>query len=172
MKSLLILDDDINLRRSLEKQMKSYGYEVFSCGSISEIPNREFQYALVDMRLDGEFGLSAIHIVKKRSPTCRLVVLTAYGSVANTVECMKAGAADYLLKPIGSMRIHEVLSNFTHTSENGLSDQKEMTLDQKEHEYIDYILTRNKGNITKTAKELGLHRQSLQRKLKKFNHKN
>lgn len=165
MKDLLILDDDLQLRSSLKKQMEYYGYRVFSRGSVSEIPSQEFQFALIDMRLSGEFGISAIKIIKDRSPACRIVVLTAYGSIANTVECMRLGAADYLLKPVSISRILQSLNGDLTNTEESLPQEK--TLEQVEHEYIDYILTRNMGNVSKAAKDLGLHRQSLQRKLRK-----
>jgi two-component system response regulator RegA len=91
--------------------------------------------------------------------------LSGYGSITTAVEAVKRGATDYLTKPASFELIEAALmGRRTKAGE----DLKTPSLSEIEHEYIDFLLTKNQGNITKTAKELGLHRQSLQRKLKKY----
>lgn len=51
--------------------------------------------------------------------------------------------------------------------DHNIKKEKRLSLSRNEYEYINYVLEQNKGNISQTAKDLGLHRQSLQRKLKK-----
>ncbi|AGH94871.1 response regulator transcription factor [Pseudobdellovibrio exovorus] len=162
---LLILDDDINLSKSLAQEFTDHGYTVVTASKISEIPKEFFDYALVDIRLCGEFGLDAIQLIKSNSPTCSLVILSGYGSVSTAVEAMKRGATDYLTKPASFYEIEKALLGQRIQAD---PDFKAPSLSQVEHEYIDFLLTKNEGNITKTAKDLGLHRQSLQRKLKKY----
>lgn len=166
MATLLILEDDDSLAKGLADEFADHGYQVAIASSISQIPKRPFDYALLDLRLGGEFGLDAIEVVKRENVHCRVVMLTGYGSVVTAVQAMKLGADDYLTKPVGFKQIERVL-----IGEKINSDEPELrlkSLSENEHEYIDYVLTKNQGNISKTAKELGLHRQSLQRKLKKY----
>jgi two-component system response regulator RegA len=132
---------------------------------LAEIVPSNLDYAILDLRLSGEFGLDAITIIKKKSPDCRIVILSGYGSITTAVEAVKRGAIDYLTKPASFELIESALLG---TRKNVSEDLKTPSLSEVEHEYIDFLLTKNRGNITKTAKDLGLHRQSLQRKLKKY----
>lgn len=165
MKTVLILDDDASLAKSLAREFKDHGYEPTTVHSIKEIPPEDFQFAVVDLRLNGEFGLDAIKVIKSNAKNCRIVVLSGYGSIATAVESVKLGATDYLTKPAGFDLIEAALEGRLKKPE---PDFKPQSLSQVEHEHIDFVLTKNQGNISKTAKDLGLHRQSLQRKLKKY----
>ncbi len=164
-KSLLILEDDQRLANSLSREFEDHGYEVSISNSIQEIPPKNFSFAVLDMRLGGEFGLDAIEVIKTNAPNCRIVVLSGYGSIATAVESVKRGAIDYITKPASFELIESALLGKRTKPE---PDFKAPSLSQVEHEYIDFVLTKNEGNISKTAKALGLHRQSLQRKLKKY----
>ncbi|RZA07635.1 MAG: response regulator [Proteobacteria bacterium] len=171
-KNLLILEDDARLRASLAQEFKERGYSVVEAASIAEIPPTAFDFAVLDMRLVGEIGLAAIAKVKGTNPAARIVVLTGYGSIANTVEAMKLGAVDYLRKPVSMDGLESALlgKSVEASAKDAAAEPsfRPLRLDEAEHEYIDFLLTENKGNISKTARELGLHRQSLQRKLKKL----
>jgi two-component system, response regulator RegA len=163
MKKLLILEDDLNLRKTLSLEFSERGYEVTEASELAEIRS-PFDYAIVDLRLGPEYGLNAIEKIKVLSPHCRVVVLTGYASVATSVKALKIGAVDYLIKPASVKMIEEALIG----ERDIMEDDQVVTLSQKEFEYIEFVLARNEGNITQTARELGLHRQSLQRKLKKL----
>lgn len=164
-KSLLLLEDDLRLAKSLGREFEDRGYEVVFAESLQKIPRRNFAYAVIDLRLGGEFGLDALQILRDMAPECRMVVLSGYGSIATAVEAVKRGALDYLTKPAGFEQIEAALLGRRTAPE---PEFKTPSLSQMEHEYIDFVLTKNQGNISKTAKSLGLHRQSLQRKLKKY----
>jgi two-component system response regulator RegA len=163
-KTLLIIEDDNRLRKTLKIEFEDRGYLVDEADSINTIPDKLYQYTIVDMRLHGDSGLKAIQIVKARSRDCRIIAVTGYGSIATAVEAIKLGASDYLTKPIDVEMLEQALQGNRISSDEN-SDP--ISLSQNEHEYIEYMLIQNEGNIAKTAKALGLHRQSLQRKLKK-----
>lgn len=164
-KTVLIVDDDLRLARSLAREFEDHGYEPTVVQTIASIPSSVFDYAVVDLRLHGEFGLEALQIIKKNAPDCRVVMLSGYGSIATAVEAIKLGATDYLTKPAGFAQIEAALEGHLKKPD---PDFKPQSLSQVEHEHIEFVLTKNQGNISKTAKDLGLHRQSLQRKLKKY----
>ena len=171
-KELLILEDDKGLREVLAADFRDKGYQVTEAAQLCDIPDKRFHFAILDLRLNGESGLTAIGRLKSLSNDCVIVILTGYGSIATAVEAVKMGAANYLTKPAHSEQIEEV---FLQKASRNFSDEnienekyKRSSLSQNEHEYINYVLNANAGNISKTARELGLHRQSLQRKLKKY----
>ncbi len=166
-KKTLILEDDLNLAQSLAQEFTEHGYDVIKASQFSEVPEDvQLDFAVIDLRLKGEFGLNVLEKLKTRSPLCRIVVLTGYGSITTAVEAVKLGAVDYLTKPASFEMIEQALLGQKLESTDKTGDSP--SLSQIEHEYINYVLTKNKGNISKSARELGLHRQSLQRKLKKY----
>lgn len=166
-KRILIVEDDVLLSKSLTREFEDHGYIVETAAAVSQIKLQDnLDFAIVDLRLShGEFGLNAIEIILEHSPLCRIVILSGYGSIATAVEAVKKGAVDYMTKPASFKDIEAALLG-TRSAPN--SPLKVQSLSEVEHEHIDFILTKNEGNISKTAKELGLHRQSLQRKLKKY----
>ena len=165
-KRLLLLEDDIRFRKALAEDFRERGYAVTEVGNLKDFKNKVFDYAVIDLRLFGESGLTAIPEIKKQSPDCRIVILSGYGSVATAVEAVKLGAINYLHKPASCELIEAALKD--ELKDEKLSTFQIPPLDQNEHEYIDFVLSQNEGNITKAAKQLGLHRQSLQRKLRKI----
>lgn len=166
-KSVLILEDDMDLAESLLQEFSDHSYSAVHYSQFSKLPaDLNFDFAVVDMRLAaGEFGLEAIDWILHRSPHTRILVLTGYGSISTAVEAVKRGAIHYLTKPAPFSRIEAALRGELEFK----NESSELpSLSQVEHEYIDFVLTKNRGNISQTAKDLGLHRQSLQRKLKKY----
>lgn len=164
-KRLLILEDDESLAKTLAREFTDHGYDVTTLSSIRQLDDRHYGFALVDLRLNGEFGLDALEQIRFNSPSCRIVILSGYGSITTAVEAVKRGAVDYLTKPSSFRAIEDA---FLGRRSELVPNFETPSLSQVEHEYIDYVLTKNDGNISKTARDLGLHRQSLQRKLKKY----
>jgi len=96
-------------------------------------------------------------------------MLTGYGSIATAVEAMKCGADHYLSKPVD---VEQILSAFEALRDREVSGtQPPMTvptLARVEWEHIQRVLEDCGGNVSLSAKLLGMHRRSLQRKLSKY----
>ncbi len=164
---VLILEDDESLAKSLAREFQDHGYTVECFETISDFASsNSFDFAVIDLRLSGGgFGLNAIDPIRVKSPNCRIVILSGYGSISTAVEAVKRGAIDYLTKPASFKEIEAALLGKRLSQDPEFRTQ---SLSEVEHEHIDFVLTKNDGNISRTARELGLHRQSLQRKLKKY----
>lgn len=167
--SILFVEDDARLAESFARDFRVWGFDVHIAYGRQDLPETPaYDYAVIDMRLaNGELGLELIPLLKKVNPNVQVVILSGYGSITSAVEATKRGASHYLLKPISSLRLREVLDSGTQVAP-AQTPLKPLSIDELEKEYIDFVLIRNQGNISKTARELGLHRQSLQRKLKKL----
>ena len=99
--TVLVVDDEEKLRRVLELQLKSAGFEVEQAGSAEEalrLADRA-QVILTDLRLPGISGLELLSNLRRQDSHTPVIVMTAFGSIENAVEAMKAGAADFLPKP-------------------------------------------------------------------------
>lgn len=163
---ILIVEDDKNFSSILKLEFEERGQSCLCIDNLDALDSitQKVHYALVDMNVGKFHGSEFIEKIKEKFPDCRQVVLTAFGSISSAVEMVKLGVSDYLTKPTSFDIIYDVLINEKLETES----YSLPSLARAEREYIEFVLTKNGGNITKTAKDLGLHRQSLQRKLKKY----
>lgn len=98
---ILIVEDEEKLRRVLQLQLESAGFEVDGAPTAEQaIPLATLANLIItDLRLPGMDGLELIQQLQARGIQAAIIVITAHGSVENAVEAMKRGAADFLLKP-------------------------------------------------------------------------
>lgn len=166
---LLIVEDDDRFSETLSAEFHDRGYTVTRAANLDELRSLDATgvgYAVVDLRLRSDSGLDAISEIKEHSPHARIVVLTGYGSIATAVQATKLGAIQYLTKPIDIDELERALLSDDY-EDRQIPDHFQ-SLDRHEREYIEWVLSQCGGNISQTARRLGLHRQSLQRKLRKF----
>ena len=170
--SILIVDDDETLRERLAQAFRARGldartaesFEAAQAMAASDPP----ELAVVDLRMPGQSGLELIRELKAIDPETKIVVLTAYGSIATTIDAMKLGAVYYLQKPADA---DDVLAAFQRGESPDLGQTLEFSapsLERVRWEHINLILTDCDGNISEAARRLKLHRRTLQRILQKY----
>jgi DNA-binding NtrC family response regulator len=102
-RSLLLVDDEQILRESLA-ELLSERYEVVATAdgqeAYAKALERPFDLVLTDLRMPGMDGMALLERMKALAPQTPVVVMTAFGTVDNAVAAMRAGAADYVLKPV------------------------------------------------------------------------
>src|SRR5262245_11429434 len=100
---VLIVEDEAYVRDSLGELLRSWGYDVECEGTadaaLALLARAPVDVVLTDLRLPGTDGLGLVRSVRQAFPELPVIVLTGYGTVASAVECLKAGATDYVLKP-------------------------------------------------------------------------
>ena len=101
---ILVVEDEAYVRDSIAALLRARGFAVDPAGTVGEaldaIRRRPVDAVLADLRLGAESGLDLIRSVRAEGSKVPVVVLTGHGTVASAVECMKAGADNYLLKPV------------------------------------------------------------------------
>ncbi len=101
---ILLVEDDDSLRVTQAMYLEREGFEVNAVGSGGEALRRiaadQYHAVVTDLRLDEVDGLEVLAAVKEKSPETEVILLTGFGSVDTAVEAMKAGAYDYLTKPV------------------------------------------------------------------------
>lgn len=167
---LLLVDDDEVFLNVLSKAMGKRGYDVISATCISDAVIQAQKVkpdmAVVDLKLDGESGLDLIPLLIGISADMNIVVLTGYSSIATAVTAIKRGAADYLSKPVTAGDVIKALSGESQR-EQMMREFTPMSVERVEWEHIQKVLKENDGNISATARSLGMYRRTLQRKLAK-----
>ena len=170
-KSLLIVEDNERFGETLAAEFRDRGYDVVwlqSLAAVSKLDSLNQSYAVVDLRLGADSGLDVIEAIKSRSPETSVVVLTGYGSIATAVKATKLGATSYLMKPVEVDEVERALLGDDSDAEEIPIPDEFQSLYRHEREYIEFVLGECDGNISQAARRLGLHRQSLQRKLRKY----
>jgi two-component system response regulator RegA len=170
LQTILVVEDDEPFRAVLVQALEARGYEVNGVpdaqSAIDAARKDSPEMAVVDLRLQDASGLDVVRELKAIDASTAIVVLTGYGSIATALESIRLGALHYLTKPTDPDRI---LAAF----ERGLAARpRDLPIDtpslaRVEWEHLQRVLTDCNGNISEAARELGMHRKSLQRKLAK-----
>ncbi|HUH54733.1 MAG TPA: response regulator transcription factor [Rhodanobacter sp.] len=171
---LLLVDDDTTFVRVLARALGSRGFEVITATSFDEaraLARRHHpRYCVLDLKLGEDNGLRLIPELHTLVPDIRVLLLTGYASIATAVEAIKRGAHDYLAKPVDADAVVRALldgDNESDDSELPDAPEQPLALRRLEWEHIQRVLTECDGNISETARRLGMHRRTLQRKLSK-----
>lgn len=167
---ILIIDDDDIFTHVLQRAFIKRGYEVeIAADEVQALEKTQaFEPDLIslDLKLQGSSGLNLLPQLVERSPQSKIVVLTGYSSITTAVEAIKLGAINYLCKPADA---DEILVAFQ--KQNGNPDapvaEQPMSVNRLTWEHIQKVLHEHDGNISATARALGMHRRTLQRKLQK-----
>ncbi|MCP4754282.1 MAG: sigma-54-dependent Fis family transcriptional regulator [Proteobacteria bacterium] len=123
---ILIVDDELIMRESLGGWLERDGYEVSKATSGEEalemINVTRFDILLVDIKMEGMSGIELLKQVKENDSDAAVIMITAYGSISTSIEAMKLGADDYLLKPFDpgelGVLIERILNDRAKTIEN------------------------------------------------------
>lgn len=112
--SILIVDDELNTREGLEKALDGGDYNIFLAESaesaVKMLERERIDVMITDLLMPGKNGIELMEEAKKISPDTLSIMITAYGTVENAVEAMKAGAFDYLTKPLNIDRVDMLVS--------------------------------------------------------------
>lgn len=168
-RSLLLVDDDRPFLQRLGKALETRGFEVRTADTVAaglaSVAQRPPAFAVVDMRLTDGIGLDVIAALKAARPQARGIILTGYGNIATAVHAVKAGAVDYLAKPIDADEVMVALLHPERPFQDGPAVP--MTADRARWEHIQRIYELCGRNVSEAARQLGMHRRTLQRFLSK-----
>jgi DNA-binding NtrC family response regulator len=136
---LLIVDDEDVLCDSLKRVFERDGYEVATAGNaeagLHRFEEADYDLILSDILLPGMDGIEFLEAVKKRSPEQIVIVMTAYASIETAVGALRAGARDYILKPV----IHDEIKRVVRMALNERSLRAEnLLLKRQIEEHYDF----------------------------------
>lgn len=167
---ILVVDDDEVLASTLARALNRKGFQVTIAHTeqeaLAQSDTESFDKALLDLKLAETSGLQLIPKLLASRPQLKIVMLTGYSSIPTAVQAIKLGAINYLSKPVD---IEEILLAFKGQAQDAeeTMDITPPSVDRLEWEHIQRVLHEHDGNISATARALGMHRRTLQRKLQK-----
>lgn len=167
---IILVDDEEIFCEILSRSLLREGYDIeHACDietAMSKFADIVFDYAVVDLRIGDESGLSLVKQIKEVSPDTRIIMLTGYASIATAVEAIKLGATHYLTKPAD---VEDIIAAFNKEQgdEHVKPSDNPLSVQRMEWEHIQKVLQEHDGNISAAARAMGMHRRTLQRKLQK-----
>jgi len=169
--NLLLVEDDAVFANVITRALSNRGFDVRYADSTASakslMHNTHFQFAILDLNLGRETSLELIRPLTENNEGIRVLILTGYASIATAVEAIKLGATNYLAKPADIDEILAALMESNRDTETLEASQEPMSVRRLEWEHIQKVLNENNGNISATARQLKMHRRTLQRKLQK-----
>jgi two-component system response regulator RegA len=168
---ILIVDDDEGFRQALSRAFIRRGLTPVEAASeataLAVLQEQQPEACVLDLRLGQDSGLHLLPRLLQAAPKLKVVVLTGYASIATAVEAVKLGALNYLPKPADADEILAALQADIRIEPAAVREAPPMSVERLEWEHIQKVLVENGGNISETARSLGMHRRTLQRKLQK-----
>jgi two-component system response regulator RegA len=164
----LLVDDDAVFSSVLAKVLVRRGNQAVTAidgeQAVARCSDTVIDRVVLDLKLERESGLSILQQLRAVQPNIEVVILTGYSSISTAVEAIKMGATNYLCKPAGA---DEIIAAFEETEGKVEVQDSPPSVNRLEWEHIQRVLNENDGNISATARSLGMHRRTLQRKLQK-----
>jgi DNA-binding NtrC family response regulator len=143
MASILIVEDEGSLRKALGVLLRSAGYEVGEVrdgeGAFSILRKNKFDLVLTDLMMKKVTGEEVLRRVKQISPETEVVIITGFGTIQSAVECIKAGAFDYITKPFKTEEILKVIDKALEKRE--ALDKVEVKSEENGYTFEDIIYT-------------------------------
>jgi len=173
MKKILLVEDDTVFANTLMRRLSKHDFECVHVETNSEAllacQRHKPNYILLDMKLAKETTLSIITPIRQTLPNSRIILLTGFASIATAVDAIKLGADDYLTKPLDTQTLLATLneSKASSITTNAKIDGDTLSAEQVQWQHIQQVLKANDGNVSATARQLSMHRRTLQRKLQK-----
>lgn len=161
--TVLLVEDDAVYLSALGRALDRAGYTVKMASSLAEaeaiLAHEAPDRAVVDLKLGDGSGMDLLSRLQEAGAVT--VVLTGHGTIPSAVEAMRAGAVDFLTKPVSTTVLLASLGREPAPSQSRLT-----RLDAVEQEAIARTLAECGGNVSRAARRLGINRRTLQRKLK------
>ena len=168
--SLLLIDDDAVFLSVMQRALTHRNHSVYTAkdkgSALAQFEQATIDYVILDLKLEHSSGLHVLGEILKLDPTAKVIILTGYSSIATAVEAIKLGAQNYLCKPVNADDLLNAIDGDGQGHNLSIANDPP-SVDRLEWEHIQQVLQENQGNISATARALGMHRRTLQRKLQK-----
>lgn len=140
---ILVIDDELFIRELLQEFLIKEGYKVYVAESgekgINLIKATPVEIALIDLKMPGMDGISALKEIKKIAPNTIAIILTGYPTIESSIEALRSGAYDYVVKPfkLNDLKntIARALNEYRLKSEIGRLRERIKSLEQELKEY-------------------------------------
>jgi two-component system, response regulator RegA len=166
--TVLLVDDDPTFLNTFRREFARRDWNVATAESCAAAAAAAREHKptviLLDLMLGDENGIDVIEALQREAPASRIVMTSGHPTFDSAVEAMRRGAHHFVPKPCS---VERVLAAAAVTPSWAREVSLHASLAQSERAHIDRVVAACNGNISEAARRLGMHRRSLQRKLRK-----
>jgi DNA-binding NtrC family response regulator len=112
--SILVIDDDQEVRLVLQEILEAEGYAVVTAvdgeSGLGQLQERSFDLTLTDLAMPGKDGMEILQYLSQYQPECPCIIITGYATISSAVAAMRQGAYDYLAKPVDATELRLVVA--------------------------------------------------------------
>ncbi len=146
MKSVLVIDDDPLIRKTLTSYLSKKGFEAVAAEDGEEGIQKYEEHipdlVILDIRLPDVDGLEVLGRIREKNPNASIIIMTAYDDMKTTIEAIKLGAFEYLVKPLDYVELELTIDKAFQI--RSLEDKVSYLVEEKQKEYtIDNIIGRS-----------------------------
>lgn len=157
MKSVLVIDDDPLIRKTLSSYLSKKGFEALVAEDgeegLQKYEERIPDLVILDIRLPDVDGLEVLGRIREKNPNASIIIMTAYDDMKTTIEAIKSGAFEYLVKPLDYVELDLTIDKAFQI--RSLEDKVSYLVEEKQKEYtIDNIIGRS-GQMREVFKLIG-----------------
>ena len=125
--SILIIDDDAEIRYSLDRVLSTMGHRIISAdsgeGGIKTAQKEKVDLIFLDNRMEGISGIETLQHLRSVAPDSMVILMTAYGTTQTAIEAMKHGAFDYVLKPFDLKKLKDLVTRALKAGRDSVSSE-------------------------------------------------
>lgn len=134
--NILVVEDEANIRSSLEKILTQDGYQITAVengeAALRSLPTHHYDLAIIDLKLPGIDGIEVLTTLIQQSPETVTIILTAHASLETAVAALRHGAHDYLFKPCDPLELRESVRKGLMNRETMPHNQQQVLINQLE----------------------------------------
>lgn len=140
---ILVVDDEVFVRELLDEYFGRLGYDVLTADSgnagINAVRAGGFGVALVDLKMPGKDGIETLREIRRIDPLCLIIIMTGYPTIDSSIEALRAGAYDYIIKPFKLGELREVVERAAKEYQLKVEiDRMQRNIESVEGELRDY----------------------------------
>lgn len=155
--TILVVDDEKNIRLTLRDIMQDEGHRVLEGGTAEEglaiLKKERVHLVLLDVRLPGMDGLEALKEIKKIDPDLDVIMISGHGTVGTAVKALQLGAYDFLEKPLSLARVQVAIRNLKE--KQSLQNRAEVNADRESQRYRMVGDSPEMRAVLETARKVG-----------------
>jgi two-component system response regulator PilR (NtrC family) len=160
-KSVLIIDDEPDIRELLEITLLRMGLNTYTAGTVKEalecLNTYQLDLCLTDMKLPDGTGIDIVNYIQHHCPDLPIAVITAFGNMETAVESLTSGAYDYVTKPVNVKKLRELVEKALNISTQQQQQQRGKSSGKIKEKAADNVILGNSEviiNLNKTIKKL------------------
>jgi DNA-binding NtrC family response regulator len=157
--SILIIDDDDNLRDGLMTLLEAHGFQTKGAANgkiaLNLLENDIFDLIITDYRMQEMDGMHFLKAIQKQYPTLKVIMITGYGSIEHAVEAMQSGAINYISKPVKPQKLLDIINETLSVESNNKDREKSYRILEKLSHFHDMVgLSKPMQEVYRKIKEV------------------